>query len=68
MSVDIRANGSELEAAVPKTLYSIRLGGLGRQRWVVTKDGQKFLVLVPEERKAGPFTVVLNWPALLEKK
>jgi len=26
------------------------------------------LVLVPEERKAGPFTVVLNWPVLLEKK
>jgi serine/threonine protein kinase len=68
MSVDIRVNGSELDAAVPKTLYSIRLAGQSRQRWVVTKDGQRFLVLVPEERKAGPFTVVLNWPALLEKK
>jgi Tol biopolymer transport system component len=68
MSVEIRANGGELEAAVPTALFSIRLGIQGRQRWVVTKDGQKFLILVPEERKAGPFTVVLNWPALLEKK
>jgi Tol biopolymer transport system component len=68
MSVEIRANGGELEAAVPKALFSIRLGMQGRQRWVVTKDGQKFLVLVPEERKTGPFTVVLNWAGLLAGK
>jgi dipeptidyl aminopeptidase/acylaminoacyl peptidase len=68
MSVEMRQSGGELEAALPKLLFSVRLGTQGRQRWSVTKDGQKFLILVPEERKAGPFTVVLNWPALLEKK
>jgi Tol biopolymer transport system component len=68
MSVEMRSNGGELEAAVPKSLYPVRLGTPGRQRWAVSKDAQKFLILVPEERKAGPFTVVLNWPALLEKK
>jgi len=68
MSVEIRQNGGELQAALPRALFPVRLGTQGRQRWSVTKDGQKFLILVPEERKAGPFTVVLNWPALLEKK
>src|SRR5260370_14078832 len=68
MSVGRRQNGGELEPALTKSLFSVRLRAQGRQRWSVTKDGQKFLILVPEERKAGPFTVALNWPDLLEKK
>jgi Tol biopolymer transport system component len=40
-----------------------------RNQYVPTRDGQRFLFVVSEgEMKAGPTTVMLDWPALLPKK
>ena len=35
--------------------------------WSPSPDGKRFLFLVPEEEGAAPFTVVLNWQAVLKK-
>jgi hypothetical protein len=42
---------------------------LGRNRFVVSRDGQRFLAIVPAEARddsATPFVVILNWQRLLE--
>ena len=39
-----------------------------RNHYVVSRDGQRFLVVLsPEEEAPPPITVVLNWPTLLER-
>jgi hypothetical protein len=36
--------------------------------WDVTADGNKFLIPAPvADSSPAPFTVILNWPALLKK-
>jgi len=32
-----------------------------RNHYDVTRDGQKFIVLVPDERRYGPVTAIRNW-------
>jgi hypothetical protein len=49
-------------------LFKTRLIAGGRNRWVVTPDGKKFLAIVPLEQKpATTLNVILNWPSLLWK-
>jgi hypothetical protein len=49
------------------TAVDIKIGG--RNRYVVTRDGQRFLAVVPEQQgPPPPFIAVVNWPALLPKK
>jgi serine/threonine protein kinase/Tol biopolymer transport system component len=65
MAVDVKANGSAFEAAVPRRLFL----GPADDGWDVTPDGKRFLLAAPQLQQAGPvpITVVLNWPALLKK-
>jgi hypothetical protein len=36
--------------------------------WDVTADGSRFLIPVPvAESSSAPFTVIINWPALLKR-
>jgi serine/threonine protein kinase/Tol biopolymer transport system component len=66
MAVPIRpaADRRSLEAGAPVPLFATRMGGttpgINRQEYVVSKDGQRFLVDVAES-VASPITVVLNW-------
>jgi eukaryotic-like serine/threonine-protein kinase len=65
MAVEIRTAASEIEAGIPKALFpiTVRPGG-GRNRYVPSADGQRFLIDAPVGRDAmSPTTVVLNWPA-----
>jgi hypothetical protein len=64
MSVDIAVNGNALQASQPKILFTT-LGA--RPSFDVTPDGQRFLVAEPEKNSEPPFTVILNWEALLKK-
>jgi len=42
-------------------------GSRGRAPWAVTPDGQRFLFAWPTGHATQtPFTVVLNWPAILK--
>ena len=70
MAVDIAVKNGAIQAGVPHTLFEVRLPpGNQRNRWVVTRDGQKFLAIVPSEQKpVNSFTVIVNWPSLLKKQ
>jgi hypothetical protein len=70
MAVSIRITGDRFEAGEPQALFELRLSStLLRNRWVVTRDGQRFLAAVPEEDpKVRSFNVIVNWPSLVENK
>jgi len=68
-AVDIKVNGNALVAGIPHALFKLSAPVSGRNRYVVTRDGQRFLVVAPEEQgPPPPNMVVVNWPALLAKK
>jgi Tol biopolymer transport system component/predicted Ser/Thr protein kinase len=56
MAVDVRVAGLKLETGDPKPLFEIRREGLG-----ISRDGSRFLAVVPVEEESRPVTVVLNW-------
>jgi eukaryotic-like serine/threonine-protein kinase len=70
MSVDVNTSSSEFRAGIPKPLFRPQIVLLElRNNYVVSPDGQGFLMLAPAgEAKPAPITVVLNWPALLTKQ
>jgi Tol biopolymer transport system component len=57
------------EADVAKPLFPTGVVFTGnRHQFAVSKDGTRFLVIVPEQRTSpAPITVVLNWPAAVQK-
>lgn len=70
MAVPIAA-GTTFEAGTPVKLFERQLirGGVIRNRYVPSADGQKFLLNVPlESAEHQSFNVVLDWPAELTKK
>jgi Tol biopolymer transport system component len=68
MAVPIRfaADGQTVDAGTPAPLFVTHVGGavsgLDRQQYVVSADGQRFLMsVVPEDPNPPPITVILNW-------
>jgi eukaryotic-like serine/threonine-protein kinase len=70
MSVDVSTSSGGFQAGIPKPLFRPQIDQLGlRNSYVVSPDGQRFLMLVPTgEARPEPITVVINWPALLKKQ
>jgi hypothetical protein len=70
MAVAIRATEASFEAGVPQALFELRLSPtVLRNRWVVTRDGMRFLAAIPvEENITRNFHVIVNWTALIGKK
>jgi len=70
MMTDIASTCGVLKAGLPQVLVEAMMQEVGtRNQWVVTRDGQKFLAVVPvNENPVQSFRVVLNWPSLLQKK
>jgi hypothetical protein len=69
MAVDIEVRNGAIVAGIPHPLFQTRLPARGRNGWVVTRDGKKFLAIVPVEQKpATTLNVILNWPSLLRKQ
>jgi Tol biopolymer transport system component/DNA-binding winged helix-turn-helix (wHTH) protein len=66
MSVPIRysANGREIRPEAPAALFATGVGGAvhsnDRQQYVVSSDGQRFLMNTLSEANS-PITVILNW-------
>jgi hypothetical protein len=57
-------SGTTLEVGIPKELFTRTMHNLGsvRNRWVVSADGERFLMnLAPERPATSAFSVVLNW-------
>ena len=69
MAVDVKL-GATFEASVPKPLFSTRVISLTefRNQYVVTADGQRFLInSTLEETSSTPINVVVNWTADLKR-
>ena len=59
-------NGQAAEAGAPMPLFATRVGGavqgVHRQQYIVSPDGQRFLMnTVTDEASSSPITVILNW-------
>jgi Tol biopolymer transport system component len=67
MSVPIQMNAATktLEAGIPTPLFTTRVGGAvqagNSQQYVVSADGQRFLMSAITETHTPAITVVLNW-------
>jgi hypothetical protein len=71
MVVEVKA-GSTFEPGAPKPLFDTRVRFVVGSLWlidnyVVSGDGQRFLINDFAETSAPPITVVLNWTADLKK-
>ena len=71
MAVAVNTAAGQFQAGTPKLLFKAHLipQGILRNTYVVSPDGQRFLLLEPATGgNPSPITVVLNWPALLTKQ
>jgi Tol biopolymer transport system component len=65
-AVDVKTEGASFEAGIPKPLFDAatvtNFNSGGSTPFVVTRDGQRFLVIAPVERETGePLEVLVNW-------
>jgi hypothetical protein len=69
MAVPIRiaSDGKTIDAGAPVPLFVTRVGGAVpgyyRPQYMVSSDGQRFLMSTVTEEAASPITVILNWKA-----
>jgi Tol biopolymer transport system component len=65
MAVPIRQNAQTMEPGAPAPLFATHVGGALQspfmQQYVVSPDGQRFLMNTVKEEAASPITVILNW-------
>jgi hypothetical protein len=62
--VDVKTDGPAFAAGVPKRLFDISgvSASATHGEYVVTKDGQRFLVATASDKAAAqPIEVVVNW-------
>lgn len=66
MAVDVRAGEGRIEVGLPTVLFEAGRFEPDYDDYLVTADGQRFLVKAPLEKDAGRrIHVVINWPSLL---
>ena len=67
MAVSVKATPTTIETGPPRALFDTGIrGGFHdrRNQYLVTKDGQRFLVnRSDEDENSAPLTVVMNWEA-----
>jgi hypothetical protein len=63
-AVPVEASATAFESGVPERLFTVASSAID-----ASSDGERFLVAAPAVQRSAPFpiTVVLNWPALMEK-
>jgi hypothetical protein len=69
MAVGVSVTGSMLQTTAPKKLFATRgrTGTPGSDRYAVSADGNRFLVLgFDQDSRPTPITVVLNWTSMLK--
>jgi serine/threonine protein kinase len=66
-AVDVKTDGPTFEVGIPRLLFdaaTVNSNTPGRAPFVVSSDGQRFLILAPREKLDGePLQVVVNWHA-----
>lgn len=71
MAVPVRTAAATVSIGKPEELFSIPefFAYAGKDGYVPTPDGRRFLVSVRAENPLDPpLHVILNWPKLVEKK
>ncbi|MGB9236223.1 MAG: protein kinase [Terriglobales bacterium] len=66
-AVEVDGKGSGFQVGSGKQLFPVALKGLSRE-YSVTRDGQRFIAIVPSSGTSQPLTLVQNWTAELKKK
>jgi Tol biopolymer transport system component len=69
-AVDVNAGADHFQPGIPRVLFETRIiaGRATRNQYVVTADGQRFLIIsAAEHGPTSPITVVMNWTADLKK-
>jgi Tol biopolymer transport system component len=66
MAAEVKTGAGAFEAEAPKLLFETPLTDPVRNRYVVTGDGQQFLIITRLSAPA-PINVVLNWTAEIKK-
>ena len=64
-SVDVKTDGASFQAGIPRPLFAaptVSSSATGGSPFVVTRDGQRFLVLAQVEKTTNaPLEVLVNW-------
>ena len=70
MAVEITSPPPALKASAPRALFKTRLSPqYGQDQYAVTRDGQRFLLIDPiVEDRLLPLRVIVDWPALFDKR
>jgi Tol biopolymer transport system component len=70
VAVRLSSNGKTIEPASPVPLFQARVGstldGGSGVEYIVSADGQRFLMNTLTEETAAPITVILNWAGIPE--
>jgi eukaryotic-like serine/threonine-protein kinase len=67
MSVGLKPGAASLEPSAPHALFPLLVIDTDVSPYDAAPDGQRFLVLEAAEHAAQPLTVIVNWPALLDR-
>jgi hypothetical protein len=69
MSVEVKGDGSEFEVGLPHVLFDTVLTPIiTRNRYAVSRDGQRFLmVTMPKDQVHPEIHVLMNWEAGLRR-
>ena len=70
MAVNANASADHFQPGIPRVLFEtpIIAGRATRNQYVVTADGQRFLIAsAAKQGPTSPITVVMNWTADLKK-
>ena len=67
MAATVRAEGGRVDVDAVQPLFEMRApDGLPRSFYDVASNGQRFMIVVPDDTASTPLTLVSNWPTLVK--
>ncbi len=66
-AAEVNGSGPAFQVGASNLLFRVPVRGIGRE-FAPGRDGQKFLIIVPNSGTSQLLTLVQNWPAELKKK
>ena len=68
MSVEVKEVADHLELGAPREVFKTRVEAWPHvELYDVTRDGQRFIMMVPVESLTSQLNVVVNWTSVLEE-
>ena len=67
MAATVRVDDARVDVDAVRPLFAMRApDGSPRNFYDVASNGQRFMVVVPDETASTPLTLVNNWPTLVK--